>query len=952
MATDDTIESSSFPLVVEELTQCVRLGNQSACEALIAKHPKFAPELCELVSTLQALAAWSNSEPHTEPGSIKVDSQDRLGQLGDFRLIRQLGQGGMGIVYEAEQISLQRRVAVKVLPLAGVLQTSRLERFKNEAKAAASLQHPHIVNAFFVGQERGVHFYAMRMIEGQTLAEIIASRPTMAKPGEGQTKQQDQLATDKTTPIATLSTAKPGGSQDFCKSVARIGIEAAQALQYAHALGIIHRDIKPSNLMIDQLGRTWVTDFGLASTRADGDLTLTGELLGTLRYMSPEQVAGQTNADERTDIYSLGATLYELLTGQPAVKGTSQVEIARQLADVQPTNLRSIDRAIPEDLERVVLKAMAKSPADRYRSAEEFEQDLRHFVDNKPVVARRPSALHKVWRWSQRNVVLAATISTLVLLLLFLAVAGPSVAWSYARLSKEESDAKQSAKAALERERETVVRQLQFLASTVNGTARALVNKPGFQDVQEKLLNDTVEHYIQLLEEHDDDPHVINQVGLAFAELRPALDSSFSYDRVTPLLDAAIKRMDFVVGPHRTNEEYKITLAGLYATRATRSHDVHDAQRAIDLVEEMIAAQPRPELNFWLSKLLSFYSGLLSPNERREKLMTARRAIEIGSKHGDDSLIQERTALAFALGENGELHEAEATFVEAIKLCRASSETADTEFVQLLMGLGSLLCQQHRYEDAIPLLKEGIEIVGPVVREFPEAGYEGYLCTRSWKVLGECLVCSGGTEEGLSFVKQWLDLPHNPSRRQVADFLWRIGENEMARLEYQRCINEDDGRDPQMRAFLLANCPDDSLRDPTAALMAANKAIELNSQHRHNVRATTAQVAAMAHYRCGNLQETIANANQAIQFRGESDAVDHFLISMAQAGLSDIQSALRHYRLGCQLCSRILVFVPANFSTEVSGFQLPFIRAEAESAIREAGWEVGGTGEVEINNTQ
>src|SRR5262249_27765563 len=192
--------------------------------------------------------------------------------------LREVGRGGMGVVYEAEQISLGRRVALKVLPFAATMDARQLQRFLNEARAAATLHHAHVVPVYAVGQERGVHYYAMQFVDGQTLADLIA-RPS---------GRQEQAHKD-TVPVAAVTTQSAPRARAFFRRAAEWGIQAAEALDHSHQLGIVHRDIKPGNLMIDHQGKLWVTDFGLARTGADSNLTMTGDLLGTLRYMSPEQ---------------------------------------------------------------------------------------------------------------------------------------------------------------------------------------------------------------------------------------------------------------------------------------------------------------------------------------------------------------------------------------------------------------------------------------------------------------------------------------------------------------------------------------------------------------------------------------------------------------------------------------------------------------------------------------
>src|SRR5205807_464467 len=250
-----------------------------------------------------------------------------------FRLLREVGRGGMGVVYEAEQISLRRRVALKVLPFAATLDPKRLQRFRNEARAAACLHHPNIVPVHGVGCVRGVHYYAMQFIEGQSLARVIEElrehwgSAKLAHPAPDRHSTASKpwsiraQASRSTAPLGAFSSRHSIREPAHFSAVAQIGIQAAEALEHAHQLGIVHRDIKPANLLLDGRGDLWITDFGLARLQDDHGLTMTGDVLGTLRYMSPEQAAGSKDLDHRTDVYSLGATLYELLALRPAVAG-------------------------------------------------------------------------------------------------------------------------------------------------------------------------------------------------------------------------------------------------------------------------------------------------------------------------------------------------------------------------------------------------------------------------------------------------------------------------------------------------------------------------------------------------------------------------------------------------------------------------------------------------------
>ena len=435
-----------FAAVENYLRQC-EASPPPDIDEFVAAHPDIADELR---ACLAGLAFLQKAAPNIELSSAAITASammDQVGHepLGDYRLIRELGRGGMGVVYEAEQLSLSRRVAVKVLPFAAVLDPRHLQRFKNEALAAAHLAHPNIVDVYGVGCERGIHFYAMRLIEGQTLAAVISeccdssqlsfskdeARKNSSNGNDARTEIQsgDKSSHSKDTVAAALSTLRTTRPRDYYRRVAELGIQAAEALDHAHQMGIVHRDIKPSNLMIDHYGKLWITDFGLARIQNDAGMTMTGDLLGTLRYMSPEQaLAKRIVVDHRTDIYSLGVTLYELLTHQPAFEGTDREAVLRKIAFDEPVAPRKLNSAIPLDLETIVTKAMAKNPSERFATARELANDLQQFVHDKPVRAKPPSLVQRARKWSRRHKAVIWPIAA-CLLVAVVAVAG-SIGWA------------------------------------------------------------------------------------------------------------------------------------------------------------------------------------------------------------------------------------------------------------------------------------------------------------------------------------------------------------------------------------------------------------------------------------------------------------------------------------------------------------------------------------------
>jgi WD40 repeat protein/serine/threonine protein kinase len=394
-----------------------------------------------------------------------------LPEIPGFTVLGQICQGGMGVVYRAVQDDLKRPVAIKILKLDGHLDRRQILRFQNEAQAAAQLQHSNIVPVYQVGQAYGLHYYVMQLIEGRDLADHIrdAKEQLSRRKTTGFIAAPDLVADmtavrpDESPSSKSGSGSKFWPSREFLDSLAtghptisgrkifdatvQIGIQAAEALHHAHLHGVVHRDIKPSNLLLGHDGRVWVTDFGLAQVQGASALTMTGEVLGTYRYMSPEQpLANHVLLDQRTDIYSLGITLYELLTLKKAFDGSNSKEILRQVCFEDPVPLRRLNSAIPDDLETIVHKAISKRPEDRYQTAIDFADDLRRFSLDQPIVARRPNLLQRFRRWSVSHPAIASTI---VVAFVLIAIASMFVSTMLYRQAQREGQLRSRAELAL-----------------------------------------------------------------------------------------------------------------------------------------------------------------------------------------------------------------------------------------------------------------------------------------------------------------------------------------------------------------------------------------------------------------------------------------------------------------------------------------------------------------------
>jgi serine/threonine protein kinase/WD40 repeat protein/tetratricopeptide (TPR) repeat protein len=459
----DNSERDPVEMLAEEFVQRHRHGERPALTEYVQRLPDRAEEIRELFPALVVMEQLkpaagdpTSGLPHTSACHRRIPER-----IGDYRILREVGRGGMGIVYEAEQVSLGRHVALKILPAETDFNPTYLERFRREAKAAAKLHHTNIVPVFGIGAEEGVHFYAMQFIHGESLDRVLLdvrrlrdSAGSLAALANATTLPPDfsiaarglvtgQFAGPLTppesppdaetvalgsNPLSTANDSKKMSSTltgtgqagwHYCREVARIGLQVADALAYAHRQGVLHRDIKPSNLLLDSRGTVWITDFGLAKGDG-GDLTQQGDIVGTLRFMAPERFRGKSLP--QSDIYSLGLTLYELLTLRRAFDDADHMDLVEQQLYQAPVPPRRLEPRIPRDLETIILKCLAKDPKDRYAASDDLAEDLRRFLGDRPIRARRSSVTERTWRWCRRNPAVASLSGAVAALLVVLGV--------------------------------------------------------------------------------------------------------------------------------------------------------------------------------------------------------------------------------------------------------------------------------------------------------------------------------------------------------------------------------------------------------------------------------------------------------------------------------------------------------------------------------------------------
>jgi serine/threonine protein kinase/WD40 repeat protein len=521
MIDNDVSSADPFGQIADEFVEAFRLGKRPSVEDFARRYPEYADEIREV---LPALVLMEKAKSADDPSEQRLQARlaaatPPLTQLGDYQILREVGRGGMGVVYEAQQLSLGRHVAIKVLPSHALLDARHLSRFQREARSAAKLHHTNIVPVFGVGEQDGMHYYVMQFISGLGLDVVLDElrslrqprgkrAPTLGNaeggptgvtrdlsaaavaramlsgaftvsgaseslepetqeslvqvvdvprsPGANGPRSSGSFSSSSLDISATIhlpgqtegSTLTESGNQ-YWQSVARVGMQVADALAHAASQGILHRDIKPANLMLDGTGNVWVTDFGLAKAASDSDnLTHTGDVVGTLRYMAPERFNGK--GDLRSDTYSLGLTLYELLTLRPAFDETDRNKLVKEVLHGEPVRPRKLNRGVPRDLETVVLKAIARDPAHRYQTPADMADDLKRVVEDRPVRARRISEGERLWRWCRRNPLPASLVAGIVLVFL-VGLAGAFWQWREAESARDD-EKRQHAQAELARQ--------------------------------------------------------------------------------------------------------------------------------------------------------------------------------------------------------------------------------------------------------------------------------------------------------------------------------------------------------------------------------------------------------------------------------------------------------------------------------------------------------------------
>ena len=567
--------------LAEDFLERLRKGESPTIAEYATSHPDLAAGIEELFPTLLLM---ERAKRESRPAGPRLTAP-ALERLGDFRLVREVGRGGMGVVYEAVQESLGRRVALKLLPPEAKLSPRAEERFRREALAAGTLHHTNIVQVFGVGAQDGHRYYVMQFIEGKSLEELIA---------QGQ-------------PVEP-------------RRAARLCAQVAAGLEHAHARGILHRDVKPANVLLDPQDTAWITDFGLAKVVGETDsLTETGDVLGTLRYLPPERLEGK--ADARGDVYGVGLLLYELLTGQRAFPTGERADLLRAIREVGPRPPATLLPGLDRDLETILLRAIARDPAGRYASAAALQEDLERWLEDRPIAARRAGPVERTWRWCRRNRALAAVTAVAVVSLHVAAAAGwtgyISTEQALERESQRRSEAERAtreAEAASRRARENERLSLTALEGIFDALAGERIASsrargPGGaftteQEGEAKLLQTVLEFYDAFAARNQTDPRLQLEAARAHRRVGLLRTRLGEQEAAAEAYTHALERLERVnAAPDRppgSEQELALTLfeAANVAPPGSAGLAVAEvrARRASELLERLVDAPPPPLL--------------------------------------------------------------------------------------------------------------------------------------------------------------------------------------------------------------------------------------------------------------------------------------------------------------------------------------------------------------------
>jgi serine/threonine protein kinase/Tfp pilus assembly protein PilF len=753
-------QRNQLEALAEEYAQRKRDGEHVALQAYVDRFPELASDIRELFPVVALLdqAGGKSIRPDVRESNEPIEPGTRL---GEYHLIRVIGRGGMGVVYQAEHIALGSIAAIKVLPASRSGAKGR-ERFHREASAAARMHHPNIVRVFDFGCHGDSLYYVMPLVKGWGLDRLIGNHEATSDSKTGNNEGNDSIPPTKydlaiklarsdllvddsqgdlkkaedeeTGPVAADRTHRSSSSgscpDDLWSWIAGLGIQAADALDYAHTAGIVHRDVKPSNLMIDADNHVYITDFGLAKIVDEHTLTGTGDLLGTLRYMPPEAFSGR--ADHRSDIYGLGLTLYELLADRPALLERERGPLMTAITEGKIARLQTLVPGIPRDLQTVIHKAIDIDPAARYQTANEFLGDLQRFVVGQPIQARRSTWAYRTSRWISRNRAVAA-LTSLTILSLAAGLVFSSIGWSKAiqaeltsaRLATLEKRAREFAESeTAAKERALIQKDAALVAKQLVLEQKELQRKTA-KAISDYLLNDLLPMTTVDGQSQSGSSDSLNKDSTLQDVLDRSAKKLKSRKSLDTIVEAELSRVIGISYRHIGKHQLSVPLL----------------ERAVELLESELAPDD-PKL---LKTMNSLAVGYSMAGQKRNAEKIYRRILLVNPEKTYPLYTLNYAALLESMGK---LEQATALAEEALLQSQNEPDNEGT-VAQAMYVLGDLLMAKNDLERAIPLLEESVRLY-----QVNWHDSENSLAVRSMRALCDALHLAGKHAEAIDLAEK------------------------------------------------------------------------------------------------------------------------------------------------------------------------------------------------------
>jgi serine/threonine protein kinase len=905
--------------------------------------------------------AWSNAA--TRPRRL---SDVAAGALGDWpsipglELVSVLGSGGMGVVFKARQAKLDRDVAVKFLRDAHRAVSGKRERFLQEARAVARLQHPNLVQLYEFGEVPAARgpmsqpYLVLEYVPGGSLADLLSGPPHAPR------------------------------------EAARLVETVADAIHYAHQQGVIHRDLKPANILLQKKSTTActdkareasfppvssvssvadfvpkVTDFGLAKFLAGSDLTRTGEMLGTPNYMAPEQATGKSGAiTAAVDVYGLGTILYEALTGRPPFKAATVDATLALVRQDEPVAPRRLQPTVPRDLETICLKCLRKEAGRRYSSAQDLADDLRRFRAGEPVRARPVGVVERFIVWCRRKPGVAALLAALMIVFL---AGSAGVLWQWQLARRHAAEAEQNA-ADYRRERDAAEHRLQMVRDQVhrlNQLGSDLLLRPGLFRTGQAVLEEARAFYKAMLPEDSNDPRMRREAAMLYRLVAKIHYTLGQMDKAAEAFGQQANLLSSLLETELAEKDLRIDLADSLRWRGNALRELGKAReaqkaykQAAKLHERLLGESPGDAVcQVALANTLLNTATLLSCRDQAEELESLfRRIVRLDRAAVDTAPDDPRFSLELALAledqgmfflDTGRGSQAEGAVREALAIHQKM--LADGHMKGLMepyaarafTSLGRVLAAGGRTRDAEQAYQEAVKLLDAFVRDFPESASRQAALAQTLAGLADLLTDPGRQQEVVEIRRRVIShyetlkarFPGNPKHQRnlalscltLVRLLVDLDRQSEADGPYRKALEldtEDAGANNELARF-LATSPEPRFREPALAVRLAKKAVSArpkDSDYGHTL--------GVAHYRNGDHKAAIVELETALSLRaGRANSFDGFFLAMAHGRLGDRGKARTWFDRAVEWMSR---HMPHND-------ELRRFRAEAEGVLAEVG---------------